>query len=72
MSASVIQAWGDGLAFGTSGHPSKFQINPNGQDLTGITFAIEGMKQFLKTPFFTWKRIWVKQKTILTWNPIFI
>lgn len=43
MSASMIQAWGDGLAFGSAGTPTKFQINPGGQDLQGITFAIEGM-----------------------------
>lgn len=53
MSASVIQAWGDGLAFGTSGVPSKFQINPCGQDLSGITFAIEGRKKLFSIIFKT-------------------
>lgn len=55
MSASAIVAWGDGLAFGTSGVPSKFQINPNGQDLSGITFAIEGMKNLIFTTKYTVK-----------------
>ena len=42
MNANYIQAWGDGLQYGTSGYPAKFQVNPNGQDMSGITFAVEG------------------------------
>jgi len=49
MSASMIQAWGDGLAFAQSGATAKFQINPNGQDMQGITFGVEG--EFFKNMF---------------------
>jgi hypothetical protein len=47
MSASMIQAWGDGLAVAQSGSPAKFQINPNGQDMQGITFGVEGQLKAL-------------------------
>jgi filamin len=42
MQANFIQAWGDGLAIAQSGVPATFCINPNGQDMQGITFGVEG------------------------------
>ena len=42
MSADYIQAYGEGLVSGTAGYPSKFALNPNGQAMQGITFAVEG------------------------------
>jgi len=53
MSANYIQAYGEGLIFGTAGIPCKFTVNPNGQDLQGITFAVEGPSR----PTFTFAHI---------------
>jgi len=46
MSADYIQAYGEGLVAGTAGYPNKFCLNPNGQAMQGITFAVEGMFKF--------------------------
>jgi hypothetical protein len=42
MSADYVQAYGDGLVSGIAGFPTKFALNPNGQAMQGITFAVEG------------------------------
>ncbi|XP_021963293.1 filamin-A [Folsomia candida] len=41
-SANYVQAWGDGLNVAQAGLPATFHINPNGQDMSGITFGVEG------------------------------
>lgn len=42
MSASSIQVWGEGLIHGFAGQPSQFFVNPNGLNMQGITFGVEG------------------------------
>lgn len=42
-SANYVQAWGDGLNVAQAGLPATFHINPNGQDMSGITFGVEGI-----------------------------
>jgi len=42
MSASSIQAWGDGLSHGCAGQPAHFLVNPNGLNMSKITFGVEG------------------------------
>jgi len=42
MNANFIQAWGEGLSVAQANVPASFQINPNGQDMQGITFGVEG------------------------------
>ncbi|KAJ6647514.1 Filamin-A [Pseudolycoriella hygida] len=42
MSASSIQAWGDGLSHGCAGQQANFLVNPNGLNMSGVTFGVEG------------------------------
>lgn len=36
------KAWGEGLSRGCAGQQSSFLVNPNGLNMSGVTFGVEG------------------------------